>query len=73
MSPTFYCVCPPIPSGDEKLNGNEGNVFLNERLNSSSAKAQFLGVSTARIVVASLQGHGMKRKVNECGERAGSL
>lgn len=28
---------------------------------------QFLGVSTARIVVVSLQGYWMEREVNECG------
>ena len=51
----------------------EENVFLNERLNSVLARARFLGVSTARIVVVFLQGRWMKRKVNECGERTGPL
>lgn len=48
-------------------------VFLNEHLNQGSAGVQFLDVSTARIVVISLQGHWMKREVNECGECAGPL
>lgn len=74
----LFCVllflCPLAPSGAmHNWMAKWGNVFLNEHLNSGSSRALFLCVSTPRIVVVSLQGRWMKRKVNECGEHAEPL
>lgn len=74
ISSVFYCFCVHwLPVAMHNWMAKWGNVFLNEHLNSGSSRALFLCVSTPRIVVVSLQGRWMKRKVNECGEHAEPL
>lgn len=74
ISSVFYCFCVHwLPVAMHNWMAKGGNVFLNEHLNSGSSRALFLCVSTPRIVVVSLQGRWMKRKVNECGEHAEPL
>lgn len=69
----FLCPLVAIPVAMHNWMAKWGNVFLNEHLNSGSSRAPFSCVSTPRIVVVSLQGRWMKRKVNECGEHAEPL
>lgn len=74
ISSVFYCFCVHwLPVAMHNWMAKWGNVFLNEHLNSGSSRAPFSCVSTPRIVVVSLQGRWMKRKVNECGEHTEPL